>query len=60
MRAHQAAPLRVPFLDLADSFTHTDGSLRAGLFAGDGLHLAPAGSAAWAEAVEAWIADALR
>ncbi len=58
MRAIQAA-LRVPFLDLAPQFTNPDGSLRADLYAGDGLHLSPAGYAAWAEAIEPWVADAL-
>lgn len=45
--------------DLEPQFTLPDGSLRAELFGGDGLHLSPAGYAAWAAAIEPWIAGAL-
>ncbi len=46
-------------LDLEPHFTRADGSLRAELFSGDGLHLAPAGYEAWAAAMEPWLAAAL-
>lgn len=53
------AALRVPFLDLTPQFTHPDGSLRAELYGGDGLHLSPAGYALWAAVIEPWIAATL-
>jgi len=46
-------------LDLEPQFTLPDGRLRAELFGGDGLHLSPAGYAAWAAAIEPWIAQNL-
>lgn len=45
--------------DLDPHFTHPEGGLRAELYAGDGLHLSPAGYAAWAAAIEPWIAKTL-
>lgn len=54
------AAVRVPVLDLTLAFTHPDGSLRAELYAGDGLHLSPAGYAVWAASIEPWVARVLR
>lgn len=53
------AKLGASALDLEPHFTLPDGSLRAELFGGDGLHLSPAGYAAWAAAIEPWVAAAL-
>lgn len=53
------AELRASHLDLTACFTTPTGDLRPELFAGDGLHLSAAGYAAWAAAIEPWIARAL-
>lgn len=50
-----ALPDNASFLDPAPTFTGTDGSLVAGLFAGDALHLQPTGYEAWGRLLRAHI-----